>query len=461
MKRTPSLVLDFKNVMTDQIGPIHGLSEEESARAFPLFEEVDRLFREKRERGLLAFLDLPYQSTDKVKALAKKIRGRFENFVLLGIGGSALGPIAIHQALHSPYYNLLSKKERGGPRMFFLDNIDPFEVVPLLELLDPSKTVINVVTKSGGTIETMAQFFLFQKWIYKKLGKEKGAAHFVATTDPKKGILREIAQEEGFATLDIPESVGGRYSVLTPVGLFPSAVSGIDIDLMLQGAADLDQEFQKAPSHENSAAWGAFIHYWSDMVKKRNILVMMPYSEGLVGVAQWFAQLWAESLGKGEDIGGKKVSVGQTPVVAVGATDQHSQLQLYMEGPPDKIIQFLVAESFGKDLSFPVIRREGLLALLTGHTLGGLLRIEQRAIESSLAEAGRPNFKLTLPEINAYHLGALFYYFEFQTAFAGALYGVNPFDQPGVEAGKRMIQKLLREEGRERVLAEKRSRKKT
>lgn len=451
MKRVPSLTFDFKNMMTEQIGPMHGMGEEECSRAFPLLDEVYRAFRESRSKGLLAFLDLPYQPTDKMRALAKKVQGRFENFILLGIGGSALGPIAIQQALHSPYYNLLSKKERGGPRMFFLDNVDPTEVAALLELLDPSKTAVNVVTKSGGTIETLAQFLLVQKWIYKKVGKEKGATHFIATTDPKKGMLREIAQKEGYATLEIPEPVGGRFSVLTSVGLFPAAVSGIDIDLMLQGAADLDQAFQKIPPHENSAVWGAFVHHWAYLIKRRNILVMMPYSEALVGVAQWFAQLWAESLGKEKDVSGKRISVGQTPVVAVGATDQHSQLQLYMEGPVDKTIQFLAVESFGKDLPLPTVRTDSPIGLLAGHTLGGLLKIEQRAIEASLVEAGRPNCKLIVPAIDPYYLGALFYFFEFQTAFAGKLYGINPFDQPGVEAGKRIIQKLLREEGQNRV----------
>lgn len=451
MKRVPSLTFDFKNMMTDQIGPVHGMGEEECARAFPLLDDVYRTFRESRNKGNLAFLDLPYQPTEKVKTLAKKVQGRFENFVLLGIGGSALGPIAIQQALHSPYYNLLSKKERGGPRMFFLDNVDPTEVASLLEVLDPSKTAVNVVTKSGGTIETLAQFLIVQKWIYKKVGKEKGAAHFIVTTDPKKGTLREIAQKEGFTTLDIPEQVGGRFSVLTPVGLFPAAVSGIDIDLMLQGAADLDQEFQKVPPHENAAVWGAFVHHWAYLIKRRNILVLMPYSEALVGVAQWFVQLWAESLGKEKDISGKRISVGQTPVVAVGATDQHSQLQLYMEGPVDKTIQFLIVGSFGKDLPFPTVRSDTPIGLLAGHTLGSLLKIEQRAIEASLVESGRPNCKLIVPEINPYYLGALFYFFEFQTAFAGKLYGINPFDQPGVEAGKRIIHKLLKEEGQNRT----------
>lgn len=451
MKRVPSLTFDFKNMMTDQIGPVHGMGEEECARAFPLLDDVYRTFRESRNKGNLAFLDLPYQPTEKIKTLAKKVQGRFENFVLLGIGGSALGPIAIQQALHSPYYNLLSKKERGGPRMFFLDNVDPTEVASLLEVLDPSKTAVNVVTKSGGTIETLAQFLIVQKWIYKKVGKEKGAAHFIVTTDPKKGTLREIAQKEGYATLEIPEPVGGRFSVLTPVGLFPAAVSGIDIDLMLQGAADLDQEFQKVPPHENAAVWGAFVHHWAYLIKRRNILVLMPYSEELVGVAQWFVQLWAESLGKEKDISGKRISVGQTPVVAVGATDQHSQLQLYMEGPVDKTIQFLVVGSFGKDLPFPTVRSDTPIGLLAGHTLGSLLKIEQRAIEASLVESGRPNCKLIVPEINPYYLGALFYFFEFQTAFAGKLYGINPFDQPGVEAGKRIIHKLLKEEGQSRT----------
>jgi glucose-6-phosphate isomerase len=446
MKRVvnSSLTWDFKNMMAEQIGAPQGLTERERNEALPKIEEADRLFKEDRKKGLLPFMDLPYQSTEKVLALAKKVRN-FENFVLLGIGGSALGPIALHQALHSPFYNFLPQEKRGGPKMFFLDNVDPSEVAALLDLLDPEKTVVNVVTKSGGTLETLAQFILFREWIYKKVGREKGASHFIATTDPARGTLREIAQQEGYATLEIPPEIGGRYSIFTPVGLFPAAVSGIDIDFLLKGAADLDQQFHQLPSSENGAVWGAFLHYWSYSTKKRNILVTMPYSEALNGVAQWFGQLWAESLGKENDLAGKKVSVGQTPVVAVGATDQHSQLQLYMEGPFDKTIQFLTVDTIEGDLPFPEVGPEGPIALLAGHTLGGLLQIEQRAIETSLTEAGRPNCKLTLSTLDPHSLGALFYFFEVQTAFAGRFYQINPFDQPGVEAGKKIIQRLLKE----------------
>ncbi len=442
-KGESSLTWDFKNMMAEQVGAAHGLTDAERAAALPQLEEADRLFKEDRKKGLLPFLELPYQSTEAVRALAKKAQ-KFENFVLLGIGGSALGPLALHQALHSPFYNFQSREKRGGPRMFFLDNVDPSEVAPILDLLDPAKTVVNVVTKSGGTLETLAQFILFQEWIYKKLGREKGGSHFIATTDPSRGPLREIARKEGYATLEIPAEIGGRFSIFTPVGLFPSAVSGIDIDLLLKGAADLDQQFQTLPPQEHGAIWGAFLHYWSYTVKKRNILVTMPYLEALNGVAQWFGQLWAESLGKESDLTGKKVFVGQTPVVAVGATDQHSQLQLYVEGPYDKTIQFLTVDAIQNDLPFPKVPAEGPIGLLAGHTLGGLLQIEQRAIETSLTEARRPNCRLTLSTLDPHALGALFYFFEVQTAFAGRLYQINPFDQPGVEAGKKIIQALLK-----------------
>lgn len=446
MKHAASSTLswDFKNMMAEQVGTAHGLSEADRAKALPQLEEADRLFKEDRKKGMLPFLELPYQSTDVVRALAKKAQ-KFENFVLLGIGGSALGPIALHQGLHSPFYNFLPKEKRSGPRMFFLDNVDPAEVAALLDLLDPAKTVVNVVTKSGGTLETLAQFLLFQEWIYKKLGRQKGAGHFIATTDPSRGTLRAIAEKEGYETLPIPAEIGGRFSIFTPVGLFPAAVSGIDIDLLLKGAADLDQRFQKLSPMENGAFWGAFLHHWSYTAGKRNILVTMPYVEALNGAAQWFGQLWAESLGKENDLAGKKVYVGQTPVVAVGATDQHSQLQLYMEGPYDKTIQFLTVETMEDDLPFPEIGHEGPIGLLAGHTLGGLLRIEQQAIETSLTEACRPNCRLTLSRLDAHALGALFYFFEVQTAFAGRLYRINPFDQPGVEAGKKIIQVLLKD----------------
>lgn len=440
------LRVDYSNMMADRIGPEQGITEEVCKAAMPQLQAVWTEFQRDREKGLLPFMELPYQPTAKIKVLAKEVRERFDNFVLLGIGGSALGPIAIQMGLHSPYYNLLSNKDRKGPRMFFLDNVDPSEIVPLLDLLDPKKTAVNIVTKSGGTFETLAQFALFQKWITQAVGQERAKRHFIATTDPRKGVLRERVGKEGYASLEIPEPVGGRFSVLTPVGLFPAAVSGINIDKMLKGAADLDSEFKGAVSvRSHPAVWGAFLHHQSFVGKKRNILVSMPYAEGLVGMAQWFAQIWAESLGKEKDLAGNVVRVGQTPVVAVGATDQHSQIQLYMEGPYDKTFQFLTVEALGKDLRIPNLAKDGPLGLLAGHTLGELLQIEQRAIEQSMTEAGRPNCRITLDKLTPEAIGALFYFYEVETAFAGRLYQINPFDQPGVEAGKKIIQALLKE----------------
>ncbi len=442
-KVVPPLRWDFSNMSAEVLGTADGINDSARSPALQLLDEARKCFEEDRKKGRFPFLELPYQSTEKIKTLAEMVRERFDNFVLLGIGGSALGPIALQQALHSPHYNMLSRDQRGGPKMFFIDNVDPSEVAPLFELLDPARTVVNVVTKSGGTLETMALFLLFKDWVTKHVGSRAARNHFIATTDLNKGALRKIAQEEGYPTLDIPEAIGGRYSVLTPVGLFPAAVSGIDIDALLKGAADLDQVFQKGPTSENGAIWGAYLHYWSSTQKKRNILVTMPYAEGLNGIAQWFGQIWAESLGKEKDLSGKKVSTGQTPVVAVGATDQHSQLQLYMEGPMDKTIQFISVEAIKDDLSFPPIKAEGTIALLDGRSLGELLQIEQLAIEASLTKAGRPNCKITLPSLDPHSVGALFYFFEVQTVYAGRFYQINAFDQPGVEAGKKIIKKLL------------------
>lgn len=441
----PPLRWDFSNMSAERLGTEDGIDNAARSRALQLLDETRNGFEEDRKKGTLPFLELPYQSTEKIKALAASVRERFDNLVLLGIGGSALGPIALHQARHSPYYNSLTRDQREGPRIFFIDNVDPSEVAPLFRLLDPARTAVNVITKSGGTLETMALFLLFKEWITKHVGSRAGKDHFIATTDPNKGTLREMAQKEGYATLEIPEAIGGRFSVLTPVGLFPAAVSGIDIDALLKGAAGLDQAFQHMPASENGAIWGAYLHYWSYTRRKRNILVTMPYAEGLNGMAQWFGQIWAESLGKEKDLSGKTISTGQTPVVAVGATDQHSQLQLYMEGPIDKTIQFLSVETIKEDLSLPPIESEGAIALLDGHSLGGLLKIEQRAIEASLTEAGRPNCKITLPSLDDQSIGALLYFFEVQTAYAGRFYQVNAFDQPGVEAGKKIIKKLLQE----------------
>jgi glucose-6-phosphate isomerase len=261
----------------------------------------------------------------------------------------------------------------------------------------------------------------------------------VFTTDPERGALRELASREGIATLSVPPTVGGRFSVLSPVGLLPAALVGIDIQQLLLGARDAVNRASADDLRRNPAALYAGLHWAADAALGARIHVLMPYTDRLREFAEWYRQLWAESLGKRLDRHGREVFTGPTPVGAVGATDQHSQVQLFMEGPFDKVISFVVVENLTPDV--PIPRRDSLppdLAYLPGHSLGGLLRAEYDATSAALARAGRMNCTLKLPTLDARTMGELIMFFQLATGYAGVWYGVDAFDQPGVELGKQL-----------------------
>ncbi len=448
------IALDYNSVTTRFIGK-NGISEAEIKALLPKAREARESLSKGRSEGIYPFFDLPYQDTSLIKQLADDIANRAENFVLLGIGGSALGPIALHTALRHPYHNLLTPRGRGKrPRMFFMDNVDPDAFGSLLEQLNLDKTICCVVTKSGGTAETMAQFMVVRSIMQKALGKRELKKHFVCITDPVKGNLRKIVQSERLTSLEVPPGVGGRFSVFTPVGLLPAAVSGIDIDELLAGAADMDRRTRERDSLKNQADMLAMLQYLADR-KGRHISVMMPYSSALRDIADWYRQIWAESLGKRLDLKGNIVHTGQTPVKALGTTDQHSQVQLYMEGPSDKIFIFLRVESFGRELPIPKIYKDiDGIAYLGGHTMAELINAEQAATEAALARAGRPSMTIRIPEARPFTVGQVLYLLEVSTAMAGGLYGINPFDQPGVEEGKILTYAMMGRPGFEEKQAE-------
>src|SRR2546421_11620290 len=332
---------------------------------------------------------------DQVNQAVEYFRTRCEILIVLGIGGSALGNIALQNALNPYTYNLASDRTRSGPQLFVLDNVDPDQIRSVVELVTPKikKTIVNVISKSGETAETASQFILFRDLLQKYLGKGY-QANILATTDAKGGPLRDIASKEGYKTLEVPDGVGGRFSVLSAVGLFSAAMCGIDIDQLLEGAADMDKRIKGGDLFANPSAMIAAIHYLLDQ-RGKNMAVMMPYSSALYSCADWFRQLWAESLGKQDGLKKKKVYAGQTPVKALGTTDQHSQVQLYREGPNDKVFCFLEVADFaasGGDVKIPTGLGVEAIAYLEGKSMAALLNAEKRATEFALVESQRPNF---------------------------------------------------------------------
>ena len=443
-KQSMRLVLDYNNMMTDAIGD-KGLTKEEIL-ALPIEESIKGM---REHRGNMKWRELPYNQdavVDKIEAVAKEIREKFDTFVVLGIGGSALGPIAVHQALRHLHYNDLPKEKRGGPRLYVEDNIDPERMAALLDVIDVNKTCFNVITKSGGTSETMSQLLIVTDLLHKALGDDI-STHLIATTDAVKGHLIKIAKRAHLTTFYVPDGVGGRFSELCPVGLLPAAVCGIDIRALLAGAAYMDEISQNDNLFENPAfLFGAL--QMAAMKRGANIHVMMPYADSLKYLSDWYAQLWAESLGKRVDLKGNEVYAGQTPVKALGVTDQHSQVQLYTEGPFDKVLTFLRVEKFHPVTPIP----EGYLdikdvSFLCGHTQNELLAAEESATEYAVMKSRHLSDSITLPEVNAFTVGELLYMLEVATGFAGELLGINAFDQPGVEEGKNATYALLGKPG--------------
>ena len=390
----------------------------------------------RRARGTLGFPDLPADAALRaaLKADALASRSEIDDVVLCGIGGSALGPNMLRSALRPPRWNELDLRSRGGwPRLHVMDNVDPVTMSALFDRVDLRRTRVLVISKSGGTAETMSQYLVVRDKL-ERLGAEwpKKVLRFI--TDPEKGVLRAIAKTDGIVTYDIPPSVGGRFSVLAAVGLAPAAFIGIDVDALCAGAAAMRDRCETADLSKNPAGVFAVLQQLHDQRNERSIHVLMPYADALRDVANWFVQLWAESLGKVLPGGG---NVGPTPLPALGATDQHAQVQNFMEGPHDKTVTFVAVEKPERDITIPALHSNFPdLAYLGGNTIGALLDAERRATAGALASSGRPNGVLTIPQVDAHHLGELIMLFEFATAFAGALYGIDAYNQPGVELGK-------------------------
>ncbi|WP_457629491.1 glucose-6-phosphate isomerase [Oceanithermus sp.] len=438
------LQVDFTNLDAARVGPDRGVEWDRELAAFtPRLEAArDALWeRAGAPEAMLGWVHLP-EATDVLRSVQRFALSREDvtDVLVLGIGGSALGAKALDAALGG-----------AGARLHFVDNVEPEPVAALFDRLDPRTTLVNVISKSGTTAETMAAFLLALDWLRRGLGDE-WKRQVVVTTDPERGVLRPFAERHGLASFTIPPDVGGRFSVFSPVGLVPLALAGVEVEALLTGARKANAS-ARADVGENLPAQTALAQHlaWR---KGQRISVLMPYSTRLALLPAWFVQLHAESLGKAYDRSGSRIHMGPTPLPAVGATDQHSQVQLFREGPFDKVVVFLRHREADHDLTLPA--EEGLeeLGYLFGKSLFQLLRAEAAATAHALAAARRPNYTIWIERPDAYHLGWLLQHLMWQTAFLGELWNVNAFDQPGVELGKRYTYALLGRPGYEELAEE-------
>lgn len=368
----------------------------------------------------------------QLHAFCKNCEGRYEDIVVLGIGGSALGMKTLRDALGQP---------NTTPRMHILDNVDPDFIADIDRQISLPRTLFLVISKSGGTTETMTQYFYFQEKI-RQLGLSI-EHHFVFITG-QESLLHQLGKNLKIPCFFVPDDVGGRFSVLTPVGLLPARLMGIDIDRVLVGARAMRDRFVSMDADIN---WPFQLAVLQHLFVQKNCTnqVLMPYSNKLKTFAEWGVQLIGESTGKIRPDG---ASVGVTPLVALGATDQHSQLQLYSDGPADKCIFFLTVENFSQDISIPVPAEVPSFAFIQGVTFAQLLNTEMKGTADALTERKRPNLEIRISQISEENMGGLFLLFEGMTAFLGELLGINAFDQPGVERSKILTKAYLQQKER-------------
>ncbi len=411
-----------------------GATTTELKKIQPKLKRANQSLSKLKESGEQGFMDLPYdkQTPRLVNKEAKKVQTRFKNLIVVGIGGSDLGARAIWQAL---------KIDSDGVNLYFAGgNTDPETLSVLMNSIDLKKTAINVVSKSGSTIETMSAFFILQEALIKKVGQKNHKDHIWATTDINGGVLEQIAKEEGYTLIPHPLNVSGRFAVLSTVGLFPAACAGINISGLQKGARTIEEERKKLGVRCSAAKFAA-LHYLAYEKRQQRINVLMPYADSLREFSLWYRQLWAESLGK---IKGRR-NIGPTPVAALGATDQHSQLQLYTDGPADKVFTFIIPKSYRSDLVIPKkYAKISKISYFLGQKMSKIIQAEQKGTEKALTKVKQPNGTIEIPKISPESLGALFQFYETATAFMGELLGVNTYNQPGVQVSKDLTKRILR-----------------
>ncbi len=412
-----------------------------------LLRESSNLMKDGAMSGREGFgwFDLPDTSPEGIYEAVSWLSG-FDSVVQIGIGGSALGNIMLSRALCHPYYNELTRKERKGPRFYVADNADPEGASAILDMIDPSRTAYIVASKSGATSETMGNFLFFLDQAGRS-GSVDPRNNFLVVTDPMEGVLRAFAMETGCRCMSVPPTVGGRFSVLSPVGLLSAGAQGIDLVSLLLGASAMKERLVRSGNIYRNPAWIFSAAAIWNYEQGRNMLTLMPYTDRLESFSEWFCQLWGESLGKN--------SWGSTPIRALGAIDQHSQVQLYTQGPDDKLFMLLTPTS-RKDLIIPEPEEKSLknLDYLAGKGMGSMLDLEAISTAAALIKAERPVIWGEVPVIDEFTVGALVFFFEYATALTGIAKGLDPFDQPGVEQGKRYTYGLMQRPGFDRDAAQ-------
>lgn len=430
-----SLILDFTNCLSEAIGATHGLTKSEVDTLVAKFPKHHENIEELRSTGECGFFDLPYQDLGELKAVLKKHQGKWDNLVIVAIGGSSISPRSLLAALGHTQHNHLDAKERkGAPRVFYANNPDPRALSELIEPLDLKKTLFQVISKSGATVETAAIWLWLAEQLKKKAGKGALASQVVFTTDRDKSPLVEIAKQEKIDTLPVPTNLPGRYGVLGNTGLFAAGLCGIDLPKLLAGAAEMDKRCRHGDAFKNPAYMHALVHYLLTRKRRKTIHVMFSFSNRVHGVGEWYSHLCAVSQGKMLNRKGKAVHVGPSPVASLGTFDQHGQMQLFCEGPFDKVVTFVTVKDHGAKLASPApYPKIEALGHVQNADFTTIMDHGYWGTEQHITAAGRPNMTIQLDVVDEANIGGLYYLLQLSTAMSAELYGIDPFDQPGVE----------------------------
>lgn len=436
--------LDFSGVLESNLRNGEGLDGPALETAVSRAQEAAARIAARSDSGEIGFPGLPFRE-EECRAIARAAAGmrrRFTHLVVLGIGGSALGAKAVFEALGGA-------SARRGLSLAVADNVDPDAFLPLLRGFPMKKTAVVAISKSGGTAETNAQLALSIQALKRANGRA-WKDHLVLVTDPEKGVFRRMAASEGIASFPVPPNVGGRFSVLSAVGLLPLAAAGVSVERLLAGARRMEGIIRNGKGEGNPLHFAAAVYAHYMMENAKPVQVWFTYGHGLDRVAEWWQQLWGESLGKRRPDGSP---FGQTPARAVGVTDQHSQVQLYQDGPADKVYTFIKWREGRVRGNVPRAGFAPDMAMLGGRPLRDLFEAEFEGTIGALGRAGRPIVRIEIGRRDEEHVGAFLHLWEWVTAVVGTIGGVDPFDQPGVEEGKKIARALMGEKGSESLRA--------
>ena len=425
------LQIDISGSLEEGLGSDRGVSPETLADGLRQADEIVKGIWDLRRLGQVPFLDLPYQEAtlEQILSLADQRRGAYQDVVVCGFGGSALGSAMLVEGIQRSTRNL---GDPHHPRLHILDTLDPATIDAVWDLIDPSQTLFIFNSQSGKTIETLIQFELFYHRLKTILGSAGLRDHMFVMTRKGQSPLGSRAESEKIPVMAVPQGVGGRFSVLTAAHLFPAALCDVDILSLIQGAKRMDERVGPGSASNPAAQLAALLFLWAERRRHRSV-VIWPYVDRLSSFGSWISQLMAESLGKKFSLKEKEVRAGLTPILASGVATQHSELQLYLDGPLDKVFLFVTSSpSVGEPL-------QSSLPLVSGQSVGAWLMASELATEQTMAQQGIPSLKIELPEVTEYCLGQLIFMSEVLVAILGGLMEINPYDQPGVESVKRKL----------------------